>query len=85
VAGAFVLLADHVQVALDGGRDSAFASAVRGLADDRIAGRVLHGFQAQAGGQRQHIIAGGGLLFRGARNGRQGGKVLPDGLWFEMI
>jgi len=47
VAGAFVLLADHVQVALDGGRDSGFASGARGLADDGIADGVLNGLEAQ--------------------------------------
>ena len=39
VDGAFVLFADHVQVALKGG-DGGFASGARGLADDHVAGLV---------------------------------------------
>jgi hypothetical protein len=85
VDGPFVLLADHVQVALDGGRNGGFASGARGLADDDVAGGVLEGFQTQAAGLSQHVIAGRGFLFRSAGDGRKGSEVLPDGLGFEMV
>ncbi len=85
VERALVLLADHVQVALNGSRNGAGAPRARGLADDHIAGGVLHRFQAQTAGQGKHIFAGSGFLFRGAGNGRKSGKVLPDGLGFEIV
>ena len=47
VGRALVLLADHVQVALQGGRDGAFAAGAGGLADHDVAGAVRGAFQAQ--------------------------------------
>jgi len=72
-------------VALDGGRDSGFASGARGLADDGIADGVLNGLEAQTAGKGKHIISGRGFLFRSAGNGRESSEVLPDGLGFELV
>ena len=45
----------------------------------------IDGFQAQAPGESQHVIAGRVFLFRSAGNGRESREVLPDGLGFEKF
>ena len=47
VGRAFVLLADHVEVALQGGQDGALAAGAGGLADHDVADGVLDGFEAK--------------------------------------
>ena len=82
--GPFVLLADHVQVALEDGRDRPLAPGPSGLADDDIAHAVLGRFQSQSGGQRQHVVARRSLLFRGPWDGRQGREVPPQRRRFQV-
>ena len=45
VGGAFVLFADHVEMALQQSHGRGLASRPRGLANDGVADFVLHGFQ----------------------------------------
>ena len=85
VGGAFVFLADHVQVALQDGRHSAFAAGTGGLADHDVANRVRGRLQAQAGGLSQYITARQRLFFGGARDRRESLEVPPQGLGLQIL
>ncbi len=73
-----VLLADHVEVALQEGHRRFLASLVRRFANHKIADMVLRTFQSEFGGHTADKLPRGGLFCRAARNGRYFVKVLPN-------
>jgi hypothetical protein len=77
VGRAFVLLADHVEMALQQSFGRALAALVRRFADHNVAGLVLNHLETQAGGLIQDILARSSLLGRGARDRGERVKVLP--------
>src|ERR1035437_4106413 len=84
VGRALVLLANHVEVALQQGLHRALATSVRRLPDNNVAGLVLNDLETQAGRLRQHILACGSLLGRAARYRRERVKVFPNWFGFQL-
>ena len=79
VAGAAVLLADHVQVALQDDAGLLFPARAAGLADHQVADAVLFAGQAPALSPGRQVVAQGGFVLGLARNGAECGEMAPHG------
>src|SRR5438270_8081679 len=82
--GAFILLAYHVEMALQQSHRRSFPAGLPALANHSIANVVMKGFQAQTPRLRQHILARGRLFRRSSRNLGERIKVFPDFFRFEI-
>ena len=79
---AFVLFANHVQMALQGGHRRGFTAGVGRLANHCISEIIDNRFQPKAGGKLQHMIARRCFLGGIAGNRSQRFKVFPNLLGF---
>jgi hypothetical protein len=84
VIGAGVLLADHVQMALQHDAGPVGAARAGGLPQDQVAGGVHPGLDPAGLGPGPQVVAQGRLMLGGARDGAQGGEMVPDGAGFQM-
>ena len=85
VDGAFVLFANHIQMALQNGRNRSLAPGPGGLSDHDIPDTVLRRFESQPGGQGQDVVTRRRLLFRRPRDRREGIEVLPQKRGFQVV
>ncbi len=79
-----VLLADHVQVALEDGPHGRLAAGRRRLADQDVADLVALARQAQGGGDRKDMIPEGLFAARAMGDGQDLGEMLPEKLGIEI-
>jgi len=80
-----VLLADHVEVALEDGPDRALPPGRRRLADDDVADLVALAGEAERLGHAENIIAQGLFVARAVRDGQDLGEMLPEKRGFELV
>ena len=83
VGGARVLLADHVDVALEDDDGLRLEPLRPGLADDDVPDLVDLRGEAEAGGDRDDVGRGGGFVLGAAGDRGEGGEVVPEQLRLE--
>jgi len=85
VRRAFILLADHIQVTLQGCGNRVLPSGTRRLAHHDVSHVVVNGLESQAGGAVEHVCARGSFFRGRARDRGQRRKVREHGLRFQVV
>jgi hypothetical protein len=84
VVGAGVLLADHVQMALQDDAGPVLATRAGGLVQDQIAGGIHPGLEMPVLGPGPQVVAQNPLVLGRTGDGAKGGEMVPDGTGFQV-